>query len=99
MHETSPRGVNNLIDQHRLPRLIGYTFKDEALLTEALTHPSCEHDASTQSYQRLEYLGDALLDIAVMSTLAALPHQLSRGKMTQIKHAVVNANLALAGGL
>lgn len=93
MHDTTPRGVSNLIDQNRLPRLIGYTFQDEALLTEALTHPSCEHDTTTQSYQRLEYLGDAVLDIVVMSTLAALPHQLSQGKMTQIKHAVVNANL------
>ena len=93
IRDTSLRAVTKLVDQHRLPCLIGYTFKDATLLTEALTHPSCEHDATTQSYQRLEYLGDAVLDIIVMSMLASLPHQLSQGAMTLIKHAVVNANL------
>ncbi|KAJ5982483.1 hypothetical protein N7451_012583 [Penicillium sp. IBT 35674x] len=89
---TSLRAVSGPMDHHRLSYLIGYTFKSPALLTEALTHPSCEHDATTQSYQRLEYLGDAVLDIIVMSELASLPLQLSQGNMTRIKHAVVNAN-------
>ncbi|KAJ5579499.1 uncharacterized protein N7459_005484 [Penicillium hispanicum] len=89
----TPRGVSNLVDEFRVANLIGYTFDDASLLTEALTHPSCEHDIATQSYQRLEYLGDAVLDMVVVSVLAAHPAQLSQGKMTLIKHAVVNANL------
>ncbi|KAJ5119289.1 hypothetical protein N7448_009958 [Penicillium atrosanguineum] len=91
--EPSDRGTSNLVDSHRLAPLLGYTFKDASLLTEALTHPSCQYDATTQSYQRLEFLGDAVLDMVVVSVLAHHPDNLSQGAMTLIKHAVVNANL------
>ncbi|CAG7966166.1 unnamed protein product [Penicillium olsonii] len=89
----SSKGVSNLIDQHRLAGLLGYTFKDPALLTEALTHASCEHDMTTQSYQRLEFLGDAVLDMVVMAIIAAHPAEMDQGSMTLLKHSVVNANL------
>lgn len=87
------KGVSNLIDQHRVAGLIGYTFKDPALLTEALTHASCEYDMTTQSYQRLEFLGDAILDMVVMAVIAAHPVEMDQGPMTLLKHSVVNANL------
>ncbi|KAJ5330175.1 hypothetical protein N7452_010565 [Penicillium brevicompactum] len=93
--EIMPRGkgVSNLINEHRLAGLIGYTFKDPALLTEALTHASCEYDMGTQSYQRLEFLGDAVLDMVVMAIIAEHPTQMDQGPMTILKHSVVNANL------
>ncbi|KAJ5152605.1 Dicer-like protein 2 [Penicillium canariense] len=87
------RVASNLIDADRIGQLIGYTFKDASLLTEALTHPSCEHDTHTQSYQRIEYLGDAVLDMAVVSVLAERDLRFAEGKMTLIKHSVVNAGL------
>lgn len=40
---------------------IGYSFKDKKLLTRALTHPS----KSKQNYQRLEFLGDSILNFLV----------------------------------
>ncbi|KAI3140437.1 hypothetical protein CBS147326_2138 [Penicillium roqueforti] len=87
------KGVSNLINHHRLAGLIGYTFNDPAILTEALTHASCEYDTSTQSYQRLEFLGDAVLDMVVMAVIAAHPVEMDQGPMTLLKHSVVNANL------
>ncbi|KAJ6076167.1 hypothetical protein N7499_008148 [Penicillium canescens] len=87
------KGVSNIINQHRLANLIGYTFNDPALLTEALTHPSCEYDLSTQSYQRLEFLGDAVLDMLVMAVFPNHPVEMDQGAMTILKHSVVNANL------
>ncbi|KAI2737100.1 hypothetical protein DTO013E5_2339 [Penicillium roqueforti] len=87
------KGVSNLINHHRLAGLIGYTFSDPAILTEALTHASCEYDTSTQSYQRLEFLGDAVLDMVVMAVIAAHPVEMDQGPMTLLKHSVVNANL------
>ncbi|EKV06652.1 Dicer-like protein 2 [Penicillium digitatum PHI26] len=87
------KGASSLINHHRLAGLIGYTFKDPALLTEALTHASCEYDTSTQSYQRLEFLGDAVLDMVVMAVIAAHPVEMDQGPMTLLKHSVVNANL------
>ncbi|KAL3463565.1 hypothetical protein BJX64DRAFT_276446 [Aspergillus heterothallicus] len=76
-----------------LEQSIGYTFTNKALLTEALTHPSCQHDSSTQSYQRLEFLGDAVLDMIIVDLILAYPREISQGDMTRIKHALVNANL------
>lgn len=92
MTSASP-GNSNLIDQSRLTRVIGYTFNDFSLLTEALTHPSCEHDTTTQSYQRMEYLGDAVLDMVIVQVLISHPAALTQGELTLLKHALVNANL------
>lgn len=44
-----------------LSERIGYSFKDKKLLTTALTHCS----KSTENYERLEYLGDSILDFVV----------------------------------
>lgn len=73
--------------------LIGHQFHNKALLLEALTHPSCDRDIHTESYQRLEFLGDAVLDMLVVSLLAEHKPERSQGEMTQIKAALVNANL------
>lgn len=72
--------------------LLGYTFNDPSLMTEALTHASGSHDGS-QSYNRLEYLGDAVLDIIVVTTMASLPKKIAQGQMTLLKHALTNGNL------
>jgi dsRNA-specific ribonuclease len=73
--------------------LIDYQFHNKHLLIEALTHPSCEADALTESYQRLEFLGDAVLDMVVVLALVESKPDLSHGDMTAIKAALVNANL------
>ncbi|KAJ5469262.1 Dicer-like protein 2 [Penicillium diatomitis] len=98
LQSMSPQAVDTppasrLVDTKMLSKLIGYEFTNAHLLTEALTHPSCEHDTKTQSYQRLEYLGDAVLDMVVVSLLANLNQQIPEGKMTLFKHSVVNAGL------
>jgi dsRNA-specific ribonuclease len=72
-------------------RIIGYQFKDRSYLLEAITHPSCEHDANTSSYQRLEFIGDAALDMIVVSFMIDNAPELSHGKMHLTKTAVVNA--------
>ncbi|PYH49827.1 putative RNA helicase/RNAse III [Aspergillus saccharolyticus JOP 1030-1] len=89
----STPSIQHIVNEKRLIEHIGYTFKDPSILIEALTHPSCQHDASTQSYQRLEFLGDSVLDMVILTTLLAHPTEISQGRMTQIKGAVVNANL------
>ncbi|PYH87763.1 dicer-like protein 2-1 [Aspergillus ellipticus CBS 707.79] len=88
-----PTTTHHLLNATALMTHLDYTFTHPSLLTEALTHPSCQYDSSTQSYQRLEYLGDAVLDIIIMTTLLSHPTPIPQGDMTRIKHAVVNANL------
>ncbi|KAH1434448.1 Dicer-like protein 2 [Aspergillus fumigatus] len=88
----APESARHMMND-RLKDHIGYTFEDESLLVEALTHPSCDYDSTTQSYQRLEYLGDAVLDMVIVSAIFNHRIQRPQGDMTKIKHAVVNANL------
>ncbi len=64
---------------------MGYTFRDPALLTQALTHPSMgkEHN------QRLEFLGDAVLEFCASHALYALKPALPEGDMTRLRAAMV----------
>lgn len=70
---------------------IHYVFNDKALLHSALTHSSAlaEHPELT-SYERLEYLGDAVLELLVTRHLyMEYPYQ-SEGWMTRTRAAVVS---------
>jgi dsRNA-specific ribonuclease len=91
-HAYSAQGTNSPIIA-KSEMVIGYRFLDKALLLEALTHPSCERDSVTESYQRLEFLGDAVLDMIIVSILSKHKPYRSHGDMTMIKAALVNADL------
>lgn len=73
--------------------VIGRRFSDRNLLTQSLTHPSCGHSVRTESYQRLEFLGDAVLDLLIVRRLTASPAATTYtpGRMTSIRAAVANA--------
>lgn len=86
--EEVPFGTANEVES-----LIRYTFNNPILLLEALTHPSCGGHSRTDSYQRLEYLGDAVLDMLIADDMATRLDRLSQGRMTQVKAALVNARL------
>lgn len=53
----------------KLEALLGYQFRDRSLLKEACTHSSWK-ESNSPCYQRLEFLGDAVLDLMVTETLA-----------------------------
>ncbi|KAL4907912.1 ATP-dependent helicase dcl2 [Aspergillus multicolor] len=86
-------GRARLIQQESLEERIGYTFNNSAILMEALTHPSCQYDPSIQSYQRLEFLGDAVLDMLIVDIIRAHRTEIPPGEMTKTKHAIVNGQL------
>jgi dsRNA-specific ribonuclease len=75
-----------------LQRLLDYQFNSLNLLVEAITHPSLPFDLSTESYQRLEFLGDAVLDMVVMQRLSSQIPTLSHNRMHLIKSALNNIN-------
>ena len=79
-------------DYQRLYDKIGYTFADEAVLRLALTHSSC----GSENYERLEFLGDALLDFAVGEYLYRLYPDKAEGELTKLRAQVVS-NAVLAG--
>ena len=70
-----------------------YTFNSKLYLVEALTHASYHLNRVTPCYQRLEFLGDALLDFLVTQHLYFRQEKLSPGKLTDIRQALVNNNI------
>lgn len=56
-------------DRRELESSIGYCFRDPALLDEALTHATAAGGKGRASYQRLEFLGDRVLGLAVAEML------------------------------
>ncbi|KAI8326541.1 hypothetical protein GQ54DRAFT_1762 [Martensiomyces pterosporus] len=78
-----------------IEEILGYTFKSRDLLAEALTHCS-SIDLGSSSYQRLEYLGDAVLDYVVTKRYFDYTPHLNPHRITLVKHvAVSNDVLAL----
>lgn len=66
---------------------IGYRFSRRSWLEAALTHPSFRHenDAVTTDNQRLEFLGDAVLGLAVAAHLYRTCPDLNEGEMTKMR--------------
>ena len=73
--------------QHR----INYKFKDSKLCLRAITHSSAVTELKGDiSYERLEYLGDAVLELLVTRLLFTSYPDANEGQMTKIRAAVVS---------
>ena len=70
-------------------KALGYTFKNRELLKEALTHASVA-DHRLQSNERMEFLGDAILDMVICEELFRRFPQSLEGELTKVKSAVVS---------
>ena len=80
------------IDIQSIQEQIGYAFKEKSFLLQALTHASYTINKITESYERLEFLGDAILDYLVTCHLASLFDTLTPGQITDLRSALVNNN-------
>lgn len=72
-----------------LEKRIGYRFNNPTLLKTALTHPSYGREHHVPHYQRLEFLGDAVLELAVSRYLFFEFPEIDEGKLTRIRAALV----------
>ncbi|XP_013409876.1 LOW QUALITY PROTEIN: endoribonuclease Dicer-like [Lingula anatina] len=75
---------------------IQYRFKDRAYLLQAFTHASYHYNTVTDCYQRLEFLGDAILDYLITRHLYEDDHKFSPGVLTDLRSALVNNNIFAA---
>jgi ribonuclease-3 len=75
--------------RERAEQVLSYTFKNPNLLKEALTHASIA-DNRLNSNERMEFLGDAVLDLIVCEALYVKFPQYQEGDLTKIKSAVVS---------
>ncbi len=68
---------------------IGYIFKDKELLKMALTHTSYAHEKEIESNEKLEFLGDAILEFVISDYLYKNYKKLKEGEMTKVRATVV----------
>lgn len=75
-----------------LESLVGYHFRSPQLLLEAVTHASFQsyNIGNTVSYQRMEFIGDAILDFLVVRRLFPYHPELRHDEMHTLRTAMVN---------
>lgn len=76
-----------------IQKRIGYVFKNRELLRQTFTHSSYAHEtdnAGLSDYERLEFLGDAVLGMIISEYLYATFPEYDEGQLTRIKCAVVS---------
>lgn len=82
----------NHLNLEEFERKIKYTFADKSLLTLALTHSSYANETKKGSHEnneRLEFLGDAVLDMVVSEYLYRRFPKMPEGELTKLRAAVV----------
>lgn len=80
----------------RLQERLGYNFGDRAILLQALTHTSYGHEylqdksIALRDNERLEFLGDAILDVVISDILLETFPSANEGQLSKMRAAVVN---------
>ena len=79
-------------DYEQLQEALGYRFRDPELLRLALTHPSVAHEQGVpvQTNQRLEFLGDAVLQLVLTRELYEKFPEFGEGPLTKGRAKLVN---------
>jgi ribonuclease-3 len=80
------------VDTEKFEKAIGYTFKDKNLIYLALSHSSYVNEnklSPTHSYERLEFLGDSIVNMLVGEKLYKDYPKLPEGELTRIRAIVV----------
>jgi ribonuclease-3 len=77
---------------HPLEERIGYKFRNPLLLAEALTHPSLGHETQQRHFdnQRLEFLGDAILQLVITEHLFRHFGAEPEGQLTKLRSRLVS---------
>ena len=76
----------------KLEEVIGYKFSDASLLTEALTHPSKTFETKEPSphNQRMEFLGDAVIELVITERLYKMFPTFPEGQLTKLRARLVS---------
>jgi ribonuclease III len=87
--------VKNSLGFEALQRELGYSFKDPSLLVRALTHVSSDRKKTGSHNEVLEFLGDAVLDLAISDLLIQRFPERTEGDLSRMRAGLVNS-VALA---
>lgn len=92
-HQTFLTYLSSLSSFQTVEAVLGLSFEKKELLFESLTHSSFVNEFSkleVRSYERLEFLGDALVDFFVSKELSRRYPDLSEGELSRLRAALVN---------
>lgn len=81
-----------MTDLNRLEEILGYQFKNKNLLLQALTHSSYANEVygdAARDNERLEFLGDAVLDMVVSNILFKSEKDKAEGVLTKLRASIV----------
>lgn len=73
----------------KLEQTIGYTFRNKELLKTALTHTSYANEHGCESNEKLEFLGDSILEFVSSDYIYQKYAKLKEGEMTKVRASVV----------
>ena len=76
----------------KLENSIGYVFKDKEILKKALTHTSYAYENHVESNEKLEFLGDSILEFISSKYIYKNYPKLKEGEMTKVRAEVVCEN-------
>ena len=77
------------MELEKLEQEIGYKFKNISLLKTALTHTSYAYEKKVESNEKLEYLGDSILEFISSEYIYENYSKLKEGEMTKVRASVV----------
>lgn len=77
------------MDINKIEESIGYKFKNKDLLINALTHTSYAHENNKESNEKLEFLGDSILEFVSSKYIYNKYPNLQEGEMTKVRATVV----------
>ncbi len=78
-----------IMDISLFEKKIGYCFKDSNLLKSAFTHTSYANENKAESYERLEFLGDAIIDFLIGEHLFKNFPTIDEGMMSRVRASLV----------
>ena len=77
------------MEHSKLEKELGYEFKNKQLLETALTHTSYAYEKKKQSNEKLEFLGDSILEFVSSEYIFHNYPKLKEGEMTKVRASVV----------
>lgn len=96
-HCKTPRGAQHqVMNLERLQECLGYHFGDRGILVQSMTHTSYGHEflnekpLALRDNERLEFLGDAILDVVVSDLLLETFPSANEGQLSKMRAAIVN---------
>lgn len=84
--------MNEVATPEELEERIGYRFSDRRTLLAALTHTSAGDSNQPRRYERLEFLGDAVVGLVMSDLLVSRYREEDEGRLSKFRSALVNAS-------